>query len=145
MKALVLLVTSLHAISAAPQFGGFYTSPKQGGGAPKATGQPKGVPKGSPRSTTTTTRTTTINTSPSPRPTALSAPSAQAPPKPLAAQPKGPACKNIPGDAGWPAEEIWKDELPGVIAVTKKGNDSHPQYHYSVRNHGDVQAAVNFA
>jgi hypothetical protein len=59
--------------------------------------------------------------------------------------PTGPPCRNIPGDPEWPPDSVWKAELPGVLAVAQKAEEKHPNYHFSARDHGDVQAAVNFA
>jgi hypothetical protein len=148
MKALFLLAAGVQLAVAAP-------APQLSG---LGIGFPPGLgPKGAPKSTA---RRTTQPAPPKPTsslPVGLTLSTTSAPPKSTATSattvpkeftpppPSGPPCRNIPGDPGWPADNVWKSELPGVIAVAQKTDAKHPNYHYSARNHGDVQAAVNFA
>jgi hypothetical protein len=145
MRGLVLLAIGLQtAIAApAPQFSGF----------PKLGGNPKGGLRPAPKQTATKTNSETnsgaiggFGGSPGVPTAAAGADPAFSPAvAPPVQTPTSPACRRIAGDEGWPADEIWKEALPGVIAVARKKEDNHPNYRYSARNHGDIQAAVNFA
>jgi FAD/FMN-containing dehydrogenase len=55
------------------------------------------------------------------------------------------ACKNIPGDPGWPSAEIWKVELPAAKRQSSKGTQKHATYRIDVKTVSEVQQAVTFA
>jgi hypothetical protein len=55
-------------------------------------------------------------------------------------------CRAVHGDTSWPSQEIWFQELPGVVATrARPSNASKTDFTYIARNASDVQAAVNFA
>jgi hypothetical protein len=174
MKGLFLLAAGVQLASAAPapQFNGaptgfppgfFSNYPK--GPPPKSTSRQNRPAPPSPSRALPTSVTVGLTLSPaqpapprpttslpigltlSPKSTATSTPQGfrPVPNEAKPPQPSGPPCRNIPGDPGWPNDNVWKSELPGVITVEQKKDEKHPNYHYSARNHGDVQAAVNFA
>jgi heat shock protein HslJ len=56
-----------------------------------------------------------------------------------------PGCKKLPKDADWPAETVWKAELPGVMARGPQiANATLPDYSYQARTVEQVQKAVKF-
>jgi hypothetical protein len=55
------------------------------------------------------------------------------------------ACRNLPGDAGWPSEADWKAQLPGSIARGPQKAFLHPDYRIEAKSVDDVIAAVKFA
>lgn len=54
-------------------------------------------------------------------------------------------CRNIPGDAGWPAEAEWKTQLPGSVARGVQKTYLHPDYRIDAKTVDEVIAAVKFA
>jgi hypothetical protein len=55
-------------------------------------------------------------------------------------------CKSIPGDRTWPADEVWKKGIPGVVQSPKAvGNTTRPDWVVNAQGPADVQAAVRFA
>jgi hypothetical protein len=57
------------------------------------------------------------------------------------------ACKLLPGDAKWPAEDVWKNALPGVVALEKSKEESSPRrpdYQLIATTTEQVQTAVKF-
>jgi hypothetical protein len=67
----------------------------------------------------------------------------------LAAPPTGqaaPACKHNPGDPLWPADDVWKKELPNVEkAPPPEGKSTRPDFTVTAKEPADVIAAVKFA
>lgn len=55
------------------------------------------------------------------------------------------ACRNLPGDAGWPSEADWKAQLPGSTARGAQKAMLHPDYRMDPKSVDDVIAAVKFA
>jgi hypothetical protein len=58
---------------------------------------------------------------------------------------KGQDCRKLPGDAGWPAPDVWSKVLPG--AVPRGPQDpklTRPDYQLTVTSIAEVQAAVKF-
>lgn len=55
------------------------------------------------------------------------------------------ACRNLPGDAGWPSEADWKAQLPGSVARGVQKAMLHPDYRIEAKSVDDVIAAVKFA
>ncbi|TID20736.1 Low-affinity potassium transport protein [Venturia nashicola] len=55
------------------------------------------------------------------------------------------ACRNIPGDSGWPSEADWKAQLPGSVARGAQKKYLHPDYRIDAKSVDDVIAAVKFA
>src|ERR1700712_4976747 len=53
-------------------------------------------------------------------------------------------CLKLSTDSDWPAPEIWKAALPGVVRESKAGKVS-PDYRIQAKNTADVQKAVKFA
>jgi hypothetical protein len=53
-------------------------------------------------------------------------------------------CLKLPTDSDWPAPEIWKAQLPGVIPRDEKNADQ-PNYRIRPKNAAEVQKAVKFA
>jgi hypothetical protein len=164
MKGLFLLAAGVQVAFAAPapaaQFNGLPNGLPNGNGFPPnfpSFFPSKGTPKGRTTIPSRPTSTLPVGLTLSPAQPAPKSTSSSATPKPVPKEsapsvpkewtpvPSGPPCRNIPGDPEWPTDDIWKSELPGVIAVAQKIDEKHPNYHYSARNHGDVQAAVNFA
>lgn len=65
----------------------------------------------------------------------------------LAASQANSACKLLPGDAKWPAIDVWKSALPGVVALEKsqeEGLPRRPDYQLVATTIEQVQAAVKF-
>jgi FAD binding domain len=57
-----------------------------------------------------------------------------------------PVCKPIPGDKNWPADDVWKKELPNLEkAPPPEGNDTRPDFTVTAKDPADVIAAVKFA
>jgi hypothetical protein len=57
------------------------------------------------------------------------------------------ACKLLPGDVKWPAVDVWKNSLPGVVALEKDKTDNstrRPDYQLVATTIEQVQAAVKF-
>jgi hypothetical protein len=57
------------------------------------------------------------------------------------------ACRLLPGDAKWPAPYVWKNVLPGVVALEKNKEDNstrRPDYQLTATATEQVQAAVKF-
>lgn len=54
-------------------------------------------------------------------------------------------CKILPGDANWPAAEVWKESLKGVQAREKDATSGSPDYRFNANTVEKVQAAVRFA
>lgn len=86
---------------------------------------------------------------PAPAPAAAPAP-AEAAPAPAAAggatgaaAPAG--CKPIKGDANFPTEAQWKEELPMAEPLADEGNQKNPDYRVTAESAEDVQKAVKFA
>ncbi|KAF1815079.1 hypothetical protein P152DRAFT_480166 [Eremomyces bilateralis CBS 781.70] len=60
--------------------------------------------------------------------------------------PAAPAgCKLLPGDANWPADTVWKQALPEVVARGPQENITRPDYRIDAESSADVIAAVKFA
>jgi len=60
----------------------------------------------------------------------------------------GSACKLLPGDPKWPAVDVWKNALPGVVALEKskeEGSPRRPDYQLVATTTEQVQAAVKFS
>lgn len=53
-------------------------------------------------------------------------------------------CLTLPTDSDWPAPEVWKAQLPGVIPRDEKNSDQ-PNYRIRPKYASDVQKAVKFA
>jgi FAD/FMN-containing dehydrogenase len=60
----------------------------------------------------------------------------------LKTAPKG--CLKLPTDSDWPAPEVWKAQLPGVIPKDAKATDE-PDYRIRPKTAAEVQRAVKFA
>ncbi|KAF2668484.1 FAD-binding domain-containing protein [Microthyrium microscopicum] len=64
----------------------------------------------------------------------------------ISAQPTGASgCTVKHGDKEWPAEAVWKAELPGVEQQQDGGGETHPDYLMVAKTVKDVQAAVKFS
>ena len=83
-----------------------------------------------------------------PKNTPPPAPKAGTPPTPPAdsAPVPTPVCKVITGDKDWPADDVWKKEIPGVEkSPALSGNTTRPDWVINAKGPSDVQAAVSFA
>jgi hypothetical protein len=58
---------------------------------------------------------------------------------------KGQECRKLPGDAGWPASDVWSKALPGVVARGPQDPKvRRPDYQLTATSIAEVQAAVKF-
>jgi hypothetical protein len=54
-------------------------------------------------------------------------------------------CKKLSIDSDWPADDVWKSELPGVEPREPNQMLKHPDWTYEVSTVEQVQKAVHFA
>jgi hypothetical protein len=54
-------------------------------------------------------------------------------------------CKKLSTDSDWPANDVWKSELPGVLPIEPNKRLKHPDWVYKINTVEQVQKAVRFA
>jgi FAD/FMN-containing dehydrogenase len=54
-------------------------------------------------------------------------------------------CRKLKSDVDWPAPEVWKAALPGIISLAAKAGKTTPDYRYQPTSIADAQKAVKFA